>query len=159
MQIVCKVPERDIGSVRSGQQAILRLEESPDAPFHGKVARIGGIASEVDPSDTSGLEPGTKVFNVHIDLVGKPSRNLLPGMTATVEIVTHRLPRAVYTRKDSVFEDGDNHIVYKRVGNAFTATRVTPGAENLEFVEIKQGLKPGDQIARQRPMAHMEGGI
>src|SRR4029079_3234693 len=107
-----KVPERDIGSVQPGQEVILRLEQNPDAPFEGKVARIGGIASEVDPTDTSGLEPGTKIFNVNIDLVGKRPTGLLPGMTATVEIVTHRLSHATFVRKDCVFEDGDYHIVY-----------------------------------------------
>jgi len=158
MQIVCKVPERDIGSVQPGQETILRLEQDPENTFSGKVARIGGIASEVDPTDTSGLEPGTKIFNVNIELVGKRPVNLLPGMTATVEIVTHRVPRATFVRKDSVFEDGDYHIVYKRAGNTFKTARVTPGAENLEFVQIKQGLQPGDQVARQRPIAHVEGG-
>lgn len=159
MQIVCKVPERDIGSVQPGQETILRLEQNPDASFRGRVARIGGIASEVDPTDTSGLEPGTKVFNVNIELVGKRPTDLLPGMTATVEIVTHHLPHAAFVRKDSVFEQGDYHIVYKRKGNTFVPVRVTPGAENLEFVQIKQGVKPGEQIARQRPIAHMEGGV
>jgi HlyD family secretion protein len=159
MQIVCKVPERYIGSVRQGQEAILRLEEAPDAPFRGRVERLGGIASEVDPSDTSGLEPGTKVFNVHIDLTGKASRELLPGMTVNVEIVTQRLSKATYVRKDCVFEQGDEHIVYKRTGNTFAATRVTPGAENMQYVEIKQGLRVGDDVSRQRPIANGEGGV
>jgi multidrug efflux pump subunit AcrA (membrane-fusion protein) len=157
MQIVCKVPERNIGSVRAGQEAILRLVERPETPFRGKVARVGGIASEVDPSDTSGLEPGTKVFGVNLDLVGRPPRDLLPGMTANVEIVTRRLVRAVYVRKECVFEDGDYHIVYKLKGNGFVKTRVTPGAENLELVEIQGEIRPGDQVARQRPLVS-EGG-
>jgi HlyD family secretion protein len=159
MQIVCKVPERDIGSVEPGQETILRLEQNPDASFGGKVARIGGIASEVDPTDTSGLEPGTKIFNVNIELVGTRPHDLLPGMTATVEIVTRRLPHAAFIRKDTIFEDGDYHIVYKRKENTFVPVRVTPGAENLDFVQIKQGVKPGDQVARQRPITRAEGGI
>jgi multidrug efflux pump subunit AcrA (membrane-fusion protein) len=157
MQIVCRVPEREIGNVKLGQEAILRLEQNPEAPFKGRVARIGVNASEVDPTDTSGLEPGTKVFNVNIALEGQRPGVLLPGMTATVEIVTRRRAGATYVRKDCVFEDGDSHVVYKRQGNIFQAIRVTPGAENLEFVEISEGVAPGEQVARQRPIASADG--
>jgi hypothetical protein len=79
-------------------------------------------------------------------------------MSTTVEFVTARLARALYIPRECVFEEGDTHVVYVLKGNRFVKTRITAGAENGQFDEIKQGLKPGMEIARQRPLAPGEGG-
>jgi RND family efflux transporter MFP subunit len=158
MQVICKVPERDMGPIRAGQQALIRLDEMPDQPFHGRVKRVGSIAEEIDPEDSSSLVAGTRVFNVTLDLAEKDSTHLVPGMSATVEFVTARLPRAVYVPRECVFEEGDTHVVYVRNRNRFVKTRVTAGAENGQFDEIKQGLKRGMEVARQRPLATEEKG-
>jgi multidrug efflux pump subunit AcrA (membrane-fusion protein) len=73
-------------------------------------------------------------------------------MSASVEIVTRRLPQTVYIRKECVFDEGEQHVVYVRRGNRFQAMRVTPGAENARFVQVKAGVQPGQSVARQRPI-------
>src|SRR5262249_25452501 len=108
--------------------------------------------------DTSVLAAGTRVFNVLLELSKKESSHFVPGMTATVEFITQRLPQAVYVPNDCVFEEGEYHVAYVRKGKQFVATRVTPGAENARLVQIKKGLQPGQQISRQRPMAPEESG-
>jgi multidrug resistance efflux pump len=153
MQLLCRVPERDMGTIRVGQETLIRIDEMPERPFHGKVMRVGAIAEEIDPEDSSALVAGTRVFNVTLDLVEKDPAHLVPGMSATVEYITARLPRAIYVPRECVFEEGDAHVVYVRKGSGFVKTRVTAGAENGQFDEIKQGLKPGMEIARQRPIA------
>jgi HlyD family secretion protein len=158
MQVLCRVPERDMGNIRVGQKGLIRLDEMPERPFHGQVKRVGSIAEEVDPEDSTVLVAGTRVFNVTLDLVEKDSTHLVPGMSTTVEFVTARLARALYIPRECVFEEGDTHVVYVLKGNRFVKTRITAGAENGQFDEIKQGLKPGMEIARQRPLAPGEGG-
>jgi multidrug efflux pump subunit AcrA (membrane-fusion protein) len=153
MQVMCKVPERDMGTIRVEQKALIRLDEMPERPFHGVVKRVGSIAEEVDPEDTSVLVAGTRIFNVTLELSEKDREHLIPGMSATVEFVTARRPRAIYVPRECVFEEGETHVVFVRKGNGFVKTRVTAGAENGQFDEIKQGLKPGMEIARQRPLA------
>jgi RND family efflux transporter MFP subunit len=159
MQVGCKVPERDIGNVRPGQEVLITLEELPEKRYHGKVARIGAMAELLGPEDTSGLEPGTRVFNVTVDLAEKDPAHLVPGMTATAEFVTRRLRDVVYVNKESVFEEGEAHVVYLLRGNQIVATPVTLGPENAEFVEVRKGLRPGQQIAKQRPITPEEAGL
>jgi multidrug efflux pump subunit AcrA (membrane-fusion protein) len=120
---------------------------------------LGAAAEEVSAWDRSELEPGTRVFNVVIDLVERDPEHLMTGMSASVEIITRRLSRTVYIRKECIFDEGEHHIVYVRQGNTFQATRVTPGAENARFVQIREGLRPGQSIARQRPIRDAEAGL
>lgn len=158
MQVLCKVPERDMGAIRAGQKALIRLDEMPERPFHGQVKRVGSIAEEVDPEDSTVLVAGTRIFSVTLELSERDREHLIPGMSATVEFVTARLPRAVYVPRECVFEEGDTHVVYVREKERFVKTRVMAGAENGQFDEIKKGLKPGMEIARQRPIATEENG-
>jgi multidrug resistance efflux pump len=152
MQVVCKVPERDMGALRVGQQALIRLDEMPDKPFHGKVIRVGAIAEEIDPEDASALVAGTRVFTVTLDLAEKDPAHLVPGMSTSVEFITARRPRAVYIPRECLFEEGDAHVVYVRKGDRFVKTRVTAGAENRQFDEIQEGLRPMMEVAKRRPI-------
>ena len=60
----------------------------------------------------------------------RDAKRLTPGMNATMEIVTHRIPTAVYLPKQCVFDRGSDHVVYVRRGGSFAAVSVTPGEEN-----------------------------
>jgi multidrug resistance efflux pump len=159
MVVVCRIPERDIAGVRVGAPARVRLEEDPDRPYRASVIRISSIAEEVLPWDTSGIEPGTRTFTVTLDLQVDRKKRLFPGMTANLEIITQRLPQALYLPKQCVFESGEGHIVYRWVTPAsgpggkgrFVATEVTPGLENKHHVVIRRGLKPGDRVAIRKP--------
>lgn len=157
MVVVCRIPERDIAGVRVGAAARMRLEEDPNRVYHGSVIRISSIAEEVVPWDTSGAEPGTRVFNVTLDLKMDRKKRFFPGMTANVEIITREVAQAVYVPKQSVFENGEGHVVYRWVKatgdkGRFVATPVSPGIENKRHVVIRRGLKPGDRVATRKPV-------
>jgi multidrug efflux pump subunit AcrA (membrane-fusion protein) len=157
MQVVCKVPEQDIGSIRKGLDVLVHLEERADVTYHGTVGQVGAIATEVEAGDSSGLEAGTRVFDVMINLQGNDAKQILPGMTSTAEIITRRLSDSVFVQKECVFDQSGKQIAFVRKGDRFVEMAVTPGAQNLQFVEIKEGLRPGQQVAKQRPYLPGEG--
>jgi multidrug efflux pump subunit AcrA (membrane-fusion protein) len=158
MIVSCRIPERDIGGVRVGAAARVRLEEDASRLYRATVSRISSAAEEVDPWDSSDLEPGTRTFTVTLDLHVRDTKRLFPGMTSNVEIVTRQLPQTLYVPKQCVFERGEGHVVYRwkpmppgRKGR-FVATPVVPGLENERHVVIKKGLKPGDRLAKKEPV-------
>jgi multidrug efflux pump subunit AcrA (membrane-fusion protein) len=174
MVVSCKLPERDIGGVHLGAPARFRLEEDPERVFHGVVSRISSVAEEIPPWENTGLDPGTRAFTITIDVREKDAKRLLPGMTANVEMVAQRLARAIYVPKECVFDEGDRHVVYRWVpisgppggvrtrtpGSAASQRRgrliptpVVPGRENAQYVVIRRGLRPGERVATERPMA------
>jgi multidrug efflux pump subunit AcrA (membrane-fusion protein) len=168
MVVSCKLPERDIGGVRLGAPARIRLEEDPERVFHGVVSRISSMAEEIAPWENSGLDPGTRAFTITLDLREKDPKRLLPGITANVEMVAQQLARVIYLPKECVFDQGDRHVVYrwvpisglganrwppeKRRGRLIPTT-VTPGRENTQYVVIRRGLRPGERVATQKPTA------
>lgn len=158
MVVLCRVPERDIAGVRVGAPARVRLEEDPSRVYRAVVSRMGSVAEEIGPWETSGLEPGTRVFTVTLDLRTKATKRLYPGMTANVELITRQIPSAVYVPRHCVFESEEGHVVYRWVPaqdgarkGRFVATPVEPGLQNARYVVIRRGLKPGERLATRKP--------
>ncbi len=57
----------------------------------------------------------------------------------------------------AVFSDGPRHFVFKKDATGFVRITVAIGVNNLERVEIRSGLKLGDEIALARPTSSREG--
>lgn len=157
MAIDCKLPEAEIGAVLIGQPVIVRLDERPAQPYHARVTGISSVAETIAPDDESGLEPGTKVFSVTVEVREHDPKHLLPGMNATMEIVTRRFPEAVSVAKSCVFDRGPDHVVYVRPGprgtqdSGFQPVVVELGEESPTSVRVLSGLHGGEWIATTDP--------
>jgi HlyD family secretion protein len=77
MEIILAIDEADIGQVRVGQQATFTVDAFPDKSFQGKVKQIRLAANNVSNVVT---------YPVVIE-VNNTEQNLLPGMTATAQII------------------------------------------------------------------------
>ena len=78
IQIEANVDEADIGEVREGAEAEFRVDAFPDRVFRG----------QVDQVRLSPIEEQNVVTYTVIVTAANPDRRLLPGMTASVDIVT-----------------------------------------------------------------------
>lgn len=78
VQAEIEIPERDIGDVREGQEAELRLRAYPDRTFRGRVSAIAPAVSE------GGTEYGR---TVRVDiLIENPEGLLRPGLSGYARI-------------------------------------------------------------------------
>ena len=80
MKIVLAIDESDIGQVKVGQPATFTVDAFPDRQFRGAVKQIRLAANNVNNVIT---------YPVVIE-VGNSDQVLLPGMTATAQIITSR---------------------------------------------------------------------
>ena len=96
------------------------------------------------------------------DLLGKGSFPFRPGMTANADIQTRRVSNApsvpvnaVTTREkaDSIINKGgpgadepDVVVFVKNADNTVSPVIVTTGIQDINYMEIKSGLKPGQDI-------------
>jgi len=78
MQVECLVDEADIGLIREGQKVKFSVDAYPDEEFTGTVAQI-----RYSPDITENVVTYTTIVSVE-----NPELKLLPGMTATVSIVS-----------------------------------------------------------------------
>ena len=128
------VPEVEYGRLAKDQEVMLELEALGDVGFEGRVERINPI-----------VDPQSGTIEVRVE-VSDPDRRLLPGMFATVKIVTEKRVGALTVPKQSLLlESGGSELFIVDEGRA-KLVRVEKGIEGGERVEIVSGLAPGAEV-------------
>ena len=88
--VEANVKETDIGAVKPGMKAEVRVDAYPDRVFHGEVFRVGQVATSKfallpDPNPSGNFTRITQRLPVRIVLTDK-DRALRPGMMVEVAI-------------------------------------------------------------------------
>jgi multidrug efflux pump subunit AcrA (membrane-fusion protein) len=134
LKIVANVLERDIPLLKLGMKAKIQAEAYPGKVFEGKVARIN-----------TALELATRTLQAEIE-IPNGSRLLKPGMFARIEVVLLEKPEVLAIPSNAVMEDQGERFVYLLQGNKAARRLIVTGIEQDRFVEVREGLKEGDQV-------------
>ena len=132
---IAEVKERDIATVKLGQDAAFTTLAFPDEKFHGKVVLIGNQ-----------VEAGSRTVEVRIAVDNADGR-LKPGMFADVEIITTILDSVLLIPDAALETDGEEQIVFVALdSNKFEKRIVKLGLEQSGRVQILSGVKAGENI-------------
>ena len=129
--------ERDFPRVRVGSQATVTVPSAPDGKTQGRVAYI-------DPR----VDPATRTAKVRVE-VSNRSGDLRLGMFVTVAFQTNATEHVTVVPRAAVQTIGDRSVVYVPADSdegKFVERRVKLGARSGEFVQVLEGLKPGDKV-------------
>jgi hypothetical protein len=140
--VTARIHEAQIARVRVGQRVTVRVDAFPKQPLAGRVKAIAPVAVQQD-----WLSADVKVYPVVVELTDQLP-GLRPGMSAEVRIEVERLAKALRVPVESIVRSGREAFCYVKVGNALQERKVTTGARNDFSVEIKAGLKEGEQVLR-----------
>ena len=138
------VPQKNLGTIQTGQEVTATTDAYPDDKFSGKIAVIN---PEVDPS-TLNVKVRAELENPH--------QRLLPGMYATVDITAGKpqryitLPQTAVTynpygtiaylvEKEGTDSQGKPKLVARQVF-------VTTGDKRGDQVAVLKGIKEGDVV-------------
>ncbi|MBS0352353.1 MAG: efflux RND transporter periplasmic adaptor subunit [Proteobacteria bacterium] len=133
--IVADVFEQDIGLVRSGALAKVRINAYPDKVFEGKV-------SYVYPT----LNAETRTVAVRVELPN-PGQLLKPAMFAQVEVPVGGKGQVVTVPNSAVIDSGTRQIVLVAHGEGrFEPRDVKLGGRSENHIEVKEGIKAGEQV-------------
>lgn len=150
MQVRVQVNEVDVARLRAGQRARIELDASRGAGLPGRVTRVAP-ASAVPPGAQGqgggGGSSGIVKFEVRIDILRVDPR-LRPGMSANVDIITDERRGVLVLPLEAV--DLDHARVKRRSGEAVVDVPVKLGLRGDNQVEIRSGLRPGDQVLPAR---------
>ena len=135
-----KVDEADIGRVRLGQAARIRVETFKDKIFAGKVTQISPMGVEKD---------NVTNFEVRVS-IDNPGKELKANMTANAEIVLEEHADALIIPEAAVTYDAKKNAFVEILAPGTKTGRrkipVTLGVGNGTKIQIVQGLKQGDQV-------------
>jgi HlyD family secretion protein len=157
MLLVVQVDEADIGNLKVGQKATIRVQAFWDEKFTGVVDTIA-LTHDLSMSRT-------KYYKTEI-LLDENARQLYSGLTADVDIETIRhenilkIPsQAVVARKvdDLPLDIRENNpnvdmaktealVVYRLVDGKSVVTPVKIGPSDMTHIIIKSGLTKGDTV-------------
>ena len=122
MRVRTSVNQADINDLRVDQTVKVGLDAYPDLFFGGRVAQISPIAV------TSALNPKVRNFVALIDVQGSHA-NLMPDLTASLDVELARVPGALVVPRDTLRNDGERVLVRVQRGDDFEDRPVTVGAD------------------------------
>lgn len=134
---VARVYESQIGLIRKGMTARVYNPFLKGQEMDSKVDIIG---TEVHPQSRT-VEVWLRVRN--------PGERLKINMTVTVFFLADQADEAIAVPKMAVLGSGGDKFVFVVEGNNHTRTPVVTGIENDKWVEIVEGLAPGEVVVTQ----------
>ena len=141
MRVRARVNQADMNDLRVGQTVRVGLDAYPDLTFSGTVDQVSPIGQQ------STLSPKVRNFIVLV-LVKGAHPNLMPDLTASLDVELERAHGALVVPRDAVVLDGEQAYVRVQRGGRFERQDVTIGAMNTHEVVINGGLQEGVTIAR-----------
>jgi multidrug efflux pump subunit AcrA (membrane-fusion protein) len=146
MRVRARVNQADINELRIGQPVRVGLDAYPELSFPGSVTQISPIGQQ------SSLSPKVRNFVVLV-LVKGASPNLMPDLTASLDVELERTPDALVVPRDSVVSDGEQAYVMVQRGGRLERQDVVLGAASAYQAVVTSGLQEGVTIARSAASA------
>lgn len=133
--VLVDVPEYDLGNVKVGASATVRVRGLPGHTFAG---RVDLIYPEV--------KTATRTIPVRIELPN-PDGLFRPDMYADVDINTGPAARVVAVPNSAIIDTGTRQIVILDRGEGrFEPRKVKVGMRGEGFTEIRNGVAEGDRV-------------
>ena len=146
MGVKVNIHESQVKKVRLGQPVIVKVDAEPGKVLHGKVAELAVLPD----SSSSRYTPNLKVYPCIIHIDGTHPW-LKPGMNAKVEIIVQQLASVVYVPVQSIEVENDHHFCYVQSGGRLERRAIDTGSFNDDFIEVREGLNPGELVALSLP--------
>jgi HlyD family secretion protein len=142
MRVRARVNQTDVRELRIGQTVRVGLDAYPELAFAGTITQISPIGVQ------SSLSPKVRNFIVLVSVSGGAHPNLMPDLTASLDVELARAPGALVVPRDAVGFDGEQAYVRVQNGNSYDRRDIAVGAHNAHEVVVQSGLAEGAVVAR-----------
>jgi cobalt-zinc-cadmium efflux system membrane fusion protein len=133
--VQAEVYEKDLGRIRVGRTASIKVDTYPDREFLGRVSYIGDI-----------LDPQTRTVKVRCDVLNPDSRLKL-DMFATVLLPTTFNKEALAIPAEAIQQIQGSNVAFVKTGaTMFERKTVQLGRTVQGLAEVLSGLTPGEQV-------------
>ena len=137
IEIIAKVPESDIGRIKIGQEASVRIESFPSSKYQAKIIKIAPRA--VKDNNVTSFEVTLRFKEI--------SNNIKIGMTADLEFkVEDDVEKILVPTVSIVTEKGKKGILKLDKNNFPKFEEVEFGISSGSKTSVINGLKPGEKI-------------
>ncbi|PKN86687.1 MAG: hypothetical protein CVU46_06965 [Chloroflexi bacterium HGW-Chloroflexi-8] len=143
------IPEVDINSIKVGMPARISFDGIQNKEYTGKIHEVARVGTSIS---------GVVSFNVTVEL-SDPDENVLPGMTAAVNVVTSEISDVLIIPNRAVrLKDGERVVYILKPGQLVPqATNITIGAISDLYSEVVSGVNEGDILVLNPPTELLTG--
>lgn len=137
MWIVAQIPEQRAAGIAIGTKARISFPALDSEPLLAELLRFGVKADR----EAGAIEAIFQVAN--------PDRKLLPGMRAELQVIKSSRPNVLAIPEASLQGDPADRVVYVKdfdLPNAFVRAPIVIGEKGGDWVEVIEGLFPGDEV-------------
>ncbi|HEY8206295.1 MAG TPA: efflux RND transporter periplasmic adaptor subunit [Myxococcaceae bacterium] len=141
LRVEAPIDEADIGKVKVGQKATLRLDALPDQP-------VAGMVSRMDPTVRKD-EKGARTLKLEVevsDLEQAAKKGLRPGMSANVDVRVAEKENLVSLPTNVIVGRGTKRTVYVVENGLAKEHQVQVGLTSWERSEIVSGVSDGQEV-------------
>jgi len=137
IEIIAKVPESDIGRIKIGQEASVRIESYPSKKYQAKIMKIAPRA--IKDNNVTSFEVTLRFKEI--------SDDIKIGMTADLEFkVENDIEKILVPTVSIVTEKGKKGILKLDKNNFPKFEEVEFGISSGSQTSVINGLKPGEKI-------------
>jgi membrane fusion protein (multidrug efflux system) len=144
LEATLNVPEREIAKLKPGQKVELAADALPGRSFTGTVDRVSPV-----------VDTGTGTFRVVTTFSG--GEGLQPGMFGRLSINYDQRADALVVPRTALLEDGSAPAVYVVRDDKALRAELKLGYDDAGWVEVRDGLKQGDEVVVAGKAALREG--
>src|SRR3954467_10065256 len=141
MRVRARVNQADMNELRVGEKVRVGLDAYPELSFDGAIDQVSPIGQQ------STLSPKVRNFIVLV-LVKGSHPNLMPDLTASLDVELERIAGALVVPRDAVVLEGEQAYVRVQRGGRLDRQDVTVGPMNTHEAVIAAGLQEGTTVAR-----------
>lgn len=134
MIAVVHVPEKEIGNVVKGQQAVITSQHLADERFPGWIKRVSPV-----------VDPKSGTFKVTIGIDNEGNR-LRPGMFVNTHIITDTHKNTVLIPKTAIIYENENLHVFVVRDSVAQKITLAVGYQDFEKIESLNEIEAGEKV-------------
>lgn len=139
VRVKANLPERYLGAIQKGQEALVKVEAYPGESFKGSLYKVSPV-----------VDPATRTIPIEFIIDNKDTR-LKSGMFAEVGIVTSKAKDVLTVPLGAISspDEKGQHFVFVLDTNDQKIVRKIPvetGIRNKEVIEITKGLRKDQTV-------------
>ncbi|MDA7506717.1 efflux RND transporter periplasmic adaptor subunit, partial [Akkermansiaceae bacterium] len=147
MKVSIKIHESMIGQIKKGQKSYVVLDSIPDQRFEGEVTKVAILPD----SDRNWSNPDLKVYATEIT-IADTIEGIKPGVSAKAEIIIEELTDVLTVPIQAVTSVDGQQVCFRNNGGDLEPIPVEVGKFNTKYIEIKSGLKEGQEVMLNPPL-------
>ena len=151
MVVEIRVHESHVLQIRPGLEAYVTVDSIPDQRFKARVTKVAVLPNSQD----RWMNPNLKVYSTDV-LIEDQLPDLKPGASARAEILVTNLVDALTVPLQAVTTVKGKQVCFVQQGDEVVPVSITVGNFNDQFIEVRSGLKEGDQVALTPPATTSE---